>query len=188
MFRNATAALCRLLANRLGVALAGLLAVGLSACSGQNVADAELPDVSLAGLSFAEPGIFEQGLTLQLRLKNPNDFDIPVQALNFALDVNGAAFAKGATTKDFILPASAETVVPIDVSIPTGDLIERVTAIGTGRRLEYHLTGAAEIDSWFAAPVPFDRTGKLALPNIPGLFDEGEEGAEGAEATEEKTG
>ena len=149
-----------------------LLAIGVSACSAAKLPDAEMPDVSLAGLSFAEAGLFEQGFTLQLRLQNPNDFDIPVQALNFALDVNGAEFAKGLTNEDFTLPASAEIIVPIEVSISTNDLIERVTAIGTGRRLDYQLTGAAEIDSWFSAPVPFNRSGKLALPDIPGLFQE----------------
>jgi LEA14-like dessication related protein len=162
----------RLQANGIGAVLAGSLLAGLPACSGSNFSDAELPDVSLAGLSFAEAGLFEQGFTLQLRLKNPNDFDIPVEALNFALDVNGAPFANGLSDEDFTLPASAELVVPIEVSIATEDLIERVTAIGTGRRLDYHLTGAAEIDSWFAGPVPFDRAGKLALPDLPGLFEE----------------
>lgn len=152
-------------------AIAVLLLAGLTACSGPSYRDAEIPDVSLAGMSFAEAGLFEQGFTIQLRLQNPNDFDIPIEALDFALDVNGAYFAQGRSLADFILPASAEIVVPIDVSIATQDLIDRATAIGTGRRLEYHLTGTADIDSWFAAPVPFDRSGKLALPNIPGLFD-----------------
>lgn len=152
--------------------MAGVLAAGLSACSGAGLPDAEMPEVSLAGLNFAEAGLFEQGFILQLRLKNPNDFDIPVEGLNFALDVNGAPFAEGLTNENFILPASAEIVVPIDVSIATQDLIERVTSIGTGRRLEYQLTGFADIDSWFAGPVPFDRTGKLALPDFPGLYPE----------------
>lgn len=153
-----------------GPACAILLMIGLSACSAAKLPEAELPDVSLAGLSFAEAGLFEQSFTLQLRLRNPNEFDIPVQALNFALDVNGAEFAEGLTNEDFTMPALAEVIVPIEVSINTNDLIERVTAIGTGRRLDYELTGTAEIDSWFSAPVPFQRAGKLALPEIPGLF------------------
>jgi len=158
------------LSRRVGAAAAvAFLTSGLFACSSSDgLPDAKRPEVSLAGLSFTEAGLFEQGFTLQLRLKNPNDFDIPVQALNFALDVNDAPFASGATKEDFTLPASAEIVVPIDVSIATQDLIERVTAIGSGRRLAYQLTGAAEIDSWFSGPVPFDRSGKLALPDIPG--------------------
>ncbi|MEZ5930407.1 MAG: LEA type 2 family protein [Alphaproteobacteria bacterium] len=157
--------------GRLGIA-AGLIAIGLSACSSLDRRDAEMPDVSLAGLSFAEAGLFEQGFTVQLRMKNPNDFDIPVDALDFVLDVNGARFAEGLSSKDFILPASAEVIVPIDVAISTNDLIDRVTAIGTGRRLDYELNGSAEIASWFTKAVPFHRSGKLALPDIPGLFQE----------------
>ena len=145
------------------------LAVALSACGGPTLPNAEAPDISLAGLSFTEAGLFEQAFTLQLRFKNPNDFDIPVEALNFALAVNDAPFAEGLSNQDFTLPASAEIIVPVEVSIATNDLIERVTAIGTGRRLSYELTGTADIDSWFSAPVPFTRSGKLALPDLPGL-------------------
>ncbi|MGI9499193.1 MAG: LEA type 2 family protein [Geminicoccaceae bacterium] len=172
MFSDPDFGLRRLRTACLGGAFAGLLAASLSACGGLSVPKAEQPDVSLAGLSFGEAGLFEQGFILELRVKNPNDFDIPVDALNFALDVNGAPFAQGLRNEDFTLPASAEIVVPIQVAIATNDLIERVAAIGTGRRLEYRLTGAAEINSWFSGPVPFERAGKLALPDIPGLFDE----------------
>jgi LEA14-like dessication related protein len=151
--------------------IAGMVALGvaLSACGGPKLPDAEAPDVSLAGLSFTEAGLFEQAFTLQLRLKNPNDFDIPVEGLNFALAVNDAPFAEGLSNQDFTLPASAEIVVPVEVRIGTNELIERVAAIGTGRRLSYELIGTADIDSWFAAPVPFNRSGKLALPDLPGL-------------------
>lgn len=169
-------AACRPTCRRRGAfwAAAGVAMIGLAACSGAYDREADLPDVSLAGLSFAEAGLFEQGFTVQLRLKNPNDFDIPVDALNFALDINGGTFARGLTNEDFILPALEEVIVPIEVSVSTNDLIERVTAIGTGRRLEYELTGSAEIASWLANQVvPFKRSGKLALPEIPGMLDQG---------------
>ena len=158
--------------SRLWLGLMGLMAIGVSGCSSFGSFDADKPEVSLAGLSFAEAGLFEQGFTVQLRMKNPNDFDIPVEALDFALSVNGASFAKGLTNEDFTLPASSEIVIPIDVTITTEDLIERVTAIGTGRRLDYALTGTAELATWFTDPVAFSRAGKLALPDIPGLFQE----------------
>lgn len=151
--------------------LAGLALLGLSACSGPSMSDAEFPDVSLAGLSFAEPGLFEQELTVQLRLKNPNEFDIPVDGLSFALDVNGTPFANGLSSSDFTLPGLGEMVVPINVTVSTNDLIERVIAIGTGRRLDYRLSGEADIGSWFSGSIPFSREGKLALPNLPGLTE-----------------
>jgi hypothetical protein len=48
-------------------------------------------------------------------------------------------------------------------------LIDRVMELGTERRLAYHLTGMAELDSVFFGKLPFEREGKLALPKLPGL-------------------
>lgn len=157
--------------RRKATIIVGLVALGvaLSACGGPKLPDTKAPDVSLAGLSFTEAGLFEQAFTLQLRLRNPNDFDIPVDGLDFSLAVNDAPFADGLSNQDFTLPASADIILPVEIRIATNDLIERVTSIGTGRRLSYELTGTADIGSWFTAPVPFQRSGKLALPDLPGL-------------------
>jgi LEA14-like dessication related protein len=151
--------------------LVGLVMLGLAACASPYPSgyDAEAPDVSLAGLSFAEPGIFEQGLTVQLRIKNPNAFDIPIDGLNFALDVNDAPFVNGLSKRNVTLPSQGEIVVPVDITIATSDLIDRVLAVGTEKRLGYKLSGEADVGSWFTASIPFSREGKLALPKLPGL-------------------
>lgn len=152
-----------------GCALGLLIGLGLGACSGPLTSEVEPPEVTLAGLGFGEPGLFEQQLRVDLRLRNPNDFEIAVDRLNFALDVNDAYFARGWTTADFELPALGETVVPVTVIVPTNDLIERVMALGTERRLAYRLTGNVELDNLVVRSLPFDREGVLALPKIPGL-------------------
>jgi LEA14-like dessication related protein len=113
--------------------------------------------------------LFEQELRVDLRLRNPNDFDIGIDSVRFALEVNGKDFARGRTTEEFDLPALGETVVPVKVRVPTNDLFDRVMALGTERRLDYRLKGEAELDSLFFRKVPFEREGKLALPRIPGL-------------------
>ena len=127
------------------------------------------PEVSLAGLGFGEPGLFEQELRVDLRLRNPNNFEVAIDRVTFNLEVNDKPFAHGRATEGLDLPALGETVVPVTVSIPTNDLIERVMELGTQRRLDYRLTGEAELDSLFFSKVPFEREGKLALPKLPGL-------------------
>ena len=47
--------------------------------------DVEPPEVSLAGLAFDQPGLFEQRLRLDVRLRNPNDFQLDVERLLFDL-------------------------------------------------------------------------------------------------------
>ena len=51
----------------------------LAACAGE-FSHAEPPEVSLAGLAFDQPGLFEQRLRLDVRLRNPNDFALDVNA------------------------------------------------------------------------------------------------------------
>ena len=57
--------------------------------------------------------------------------------------------------------------MPVKVNVPTNDLLEPVTALGTERPLDHRLTGEAELYSLFFPKAPFEREGKLALPRIP---------------------
>jgi len=148
----------------------GLLsALLLAACAGPLTSDLEAPEVSLAGLAMSRPGLFEQELRLDLRVRNPNDFAIGIDRVRFALELNEKAFAHGRTSQELDLPALGEAVVPVTVSVPTNDLLERLLEVGSERRIDYRLHGEAELDSLFFRTVPFERDGKLSLPEIPGL-------------------
>lgn len=138
----------------------------LAACAG-GYRDAEPPEVTVAGLGFGRPGLFEQELRVDLRLRNPNDFDLSIDALEFDLEVNDLPFAEGRTRQGFELAAFGDAVVPVTVIVATSDLMERVMALGAEQRLEYQLTGSAELGDLFGYSVPFERTGKLALPRLP---------------------
>jgi len=147
----------------------GLLsALLLAACAGPLTSDVEPPEVSLAGLALSRPGLFEQELRLDLRLRNPNDFAIAVEGVRFALELNDRAFAQGRTRQAFDLPALGETVVPVTVDVPTNDLLDRLMEVGSERRIEYRLSGEAELDSFLFGSLPFERDGRLTRPELPG--------------------
>jgi LEA14-like dessication related protein len=157
------------LGRSLGLLLSLVVSLVLGGCGSLLTSDILPPEVSLAGLGFGEPGLFEQELRVDLRLRNPNDFEVAIDRVTFNLEVNDKPFAHGRATEGLDLPALGETVVPVTVSVPTNDLIERVMELGSQRRLDYRLTGEAELDSLFFSRVPFHHEGKLALPRIPGL-------------------
>lgn len=144
-----------------------LLTLLLAACAGLT-SDVEPPEVSVAGLALSRPGLFEQELQVDLRVRNPNDFDLGVDSVRFALDVNDSTFARGRTNQHFDLPALGEAVVPVTVAVPTNDLINRLMAVGTERRIQYRLSGAAKLEG-LLFDVPFERDGELTMPEIPGL-------------------
>ncbi len=148
--------------------LLGLLASLLpAACSSLLTSEVEPPEISLAGLGFGEPGLFEQQLRIDLRLRNPNNFELAIDRVTFNLEVNDKPFATGRAKDGLDLPALGETVVPVTVSVPTNDLIDRVMELGSERRLDYRLTGEADLASLFFGKIPFHHEGKLALPKLP---------------------
>ena len=155
--------------NSLARASGLLSALLLAACAGPLTSDLEPPEVSLAGLALSRPGLFEQELRLDLRVRNPNDFAIGVERVRFALELNDRAFAQGRTSEGFDLPALGEAVVPVTVGVPTNDLLDRLMEVGSERRIEYRLSGEAELDRLLFGTLPFERDGRLTLPELRGL-------------------
>jgi len=129
--------------------------------------DVEPPEVSLAGLAFDQPGLFEQRLRLDVRLRNPNDFQLDVERLLFDLEVNDRELGRGWTTESFAVPAFGEALVPVTVVVPTSDLIHRIIELGTTQRLDYRLTGEARLSNRTFGTVPFEQDGNFALPRMP---------------------
>jgi LEA14-like dessication related protein len=151
-----------------------LVSLGLlSACAGQLSKQIEPPEVSLAGLGMGAPSLFEQQLRLDLRLRNPNDFAIDVERVRFELEVQGESFANGWTETPFLLPALGDTVVPVTVYVQTLDLIDSVLSLGVAQRLDYRISGRVELDNLLVGSVPFEREGKFAFPDLPGLSKPG---------------
>ena len=138
----------------------------LAACAGA-FSDVEPPEVSLAGLAFDQPGLFEQRLRLDLRLRNPNDFALDVERVLFDLEVNDHQLGKAWTTEGFDVPALGEAVVPVTMIVPTSDLIERIMDFSMTQRLDYRLKGEAKLSNAAFGTVPFDQDGSFALPKLP---------------------
>jgi LEA14-like dessication related protein len=142
------------------------LGLWLAGCAG-TFGDVEPPEVTLAGLAFDQPGLFEQRLRLDVRLRNPNDFQLDVERLLFDLEVNDRELGKGWTTESFDVPAFGEAVVPVTVVVPTSDLIQRIIELGTTQRLDYRLSGEARLSDRTFGTVPFEQDGNFALPKVP---------------------
>lgn len=71
-----------------------VLLLGLAACGGLP-ANAVPPRVSVAEVDLRSLGVIEQRFDVGLRVANPNDFGLVIEALDFELEVNGRPFARG---------------------------------------------------------------------------------------------
>ena len=136
------------------------LALGLAACSGLSLT-AVAPKVSVAEVDIKSLGLFEQRFDVGLRVANPNDFGLEIEALEFELELNGRAFAKGLSRVSTLIPAISSTRLRVDATTQSKNLIRQIKTLSPERLKEgvpYRITGRIKTDKSFAW-VPFDHAG-----------------------------
>lgn len=135
----------------------------LSACSslGSRV---EPPTITLAGIEPLNMTLFEQTYMLKLRVQNPNDFDLPLEAMNYVLELNGSKFANGVSRQHVTIPAYDSAVIETEVISNLASLfgqIQNFALEGTGN-MQYRLIGDVNVGNWDTR-IPFEYDGELNL-------------------------
>ena len=122
------------------------------------------PEVSLADLRLIDVGLFEQRFGLSLRVLNPNNVDIPVDGLDFTLELNGTTFATGVSNQSVTIPRLGEAMVEVQaVSTLTG-LLHQLRRLSHGEQgIAYRIHGKL-VTGGLLGSVPFDRQGEIEWP------------------------
>jgi LEA14-like dessication related protein len=134
--------------------------LGLTACSGLPW-NAVAPKVSVADVAIKSLSLFEQQLDVGLRISNPNDFDLTIEALEFELEVNGHPFASGLSHTRTRVPAAASAMLRVDTFIQSKDLIQQFKSLSPDALkdgVSYRVKGRIKTDQssrW----LPFDHIG-----------------------------
>jgi len=137
-----------------------LFVLGVTACSSLPF-NALAPKVSVADVDIKSLGLFEQRFDVGLRVSNPNDFDLKIEALDFELEVNGRPFAKGLGRTTTLIPAVSSTVLRVDATMPSTNLIRQIKTLPPETLKEgvpYRIKGRVKTDkssNW----LPFDHSG-----------------------------
>lgn len=144
-------------------ALAALL---ISGCGAMGVR--QRPQVSLADVGLERIGLFEQRLSLALRVQNPNGSDMEIRGLSCTLDINGQRFAQGGSSQRVTVPAYGDTLLKVSANAGTGSVLRQLQAFAVGGRetIDYRLQGLAEVSG--LGQVPFDQAGDIPLTPLLG--------------------
>jgi len=122
----------------------------------------EPPIVSLVGIGELAPGPFEQRFRLDLRVQNPNAFEIAVAGLDFQLDLNGTRLTRAVSNEAFNVPRLGEQRVSVTATTSLLDLARQLMrgSESTGAGMRYELRGRAllsDSERW----LPFEMSGEL---------------------------
>jgi LEA14-like dessication related protein len=83
----------------------------------------ESPEVLLVNVTPLDTTMFEQRLQVDLRVRNPNNFDLEVTGLDFTLHLNDQRLARGLTNKAATIPRLGDSVVSVETTTSTLDVI-----------------------------------------------------------------
>lgn len=143
--------------------LAATVACVLAACNALPPADLKAPRLRFADFDLVELGLSEIRFVLAVDTENPNDIDIPLRNLDFAIELLGAPFASGtAFDRAVTLPALGARTVAVEFTVPTSRLIAllREAKLAEPARWSYRLAGSATW-GWSGVPLRFERRGDL---------------------------
>ena len=140
------------------IALAGLLAVlNLPGCASWLIRG-EAPEVLVTNVTPLEASAFEQRLQVDLRIRNPNDFDLAVTGIDFRLDLNGNRLARGLGNKELVVPRLSDAVTSVETSTSTLQVVRQLLSFSGDQSFTYHVAGVLHTKE---GRLPFDSSGVL---------------------------
>lgn len=160
-------AFCRIYVPRSGytfhICLLALAMFSISACSSVPTHKPIAPDVSIASIKPMNISLSGQKLLFTLRVKNNNNYDLPLKSMQFVASLAGEEFARGASNDRVNIPANGEALVDVAVIAGLGALADQLRSIASSETegVEYALKGLVKLSNWPAA-IPFNYKGDAA--------------------------
>jgi len=122
----------------------------------------EAPHVSLTDLRVLDATLFEQRFALKIRVQNPNPVELPVNGMNFRLEINDVELGRGVSDKAVTVPAYGEAVFEVNLVSNFARIVNQIRALesGNGQGLRYRLAGGISVADR-VGKLPFDYQGEI---------------------------
>jgi LEA14-like dessication related protein len=150
--------------RRAWIAAAGAVAL-LAGCNALPPADLKPPRLAFSDFRVDEMGLSEIRFLLAVDTENPNEVEIPLRNVDFALEVLGRPFADGTVLDRAVtLPALGTRTIPVQFTVPTSRLLSLLRSLRSAEPAQwsYRLTGSATW-GWSGLPLRFERRGDLEV-------------------------
>ena len=145
--------------------LAGLALAGCTALP----TNLETPEVSFVSLRAVEASVFEQRLEVRMKVRNPNDVELPVNGLDVDVELADEPFARGVSAREFVVPAGGEAEFDMLVTANAATALLKIAGDG-GKTdaIPYKLKGKLSTKIGLLRTVPFEESGTVSLAELLG--------------------
>lgn len=122
--------------------------------------------VTVSDLRMGTASIFEQQYFATIRILNPNDREIALNGVSFALDLNDKQFAKGVSGKSVTVPRYGTATVEVEMISSITDILRQIGALSSRTEAEmqnfnYRIRGKLNLVGSLSGRLPFDERGSL---------------------------
>jgi LEA14-like dessication related protein len=151
-----------------GMPLLVVLAL-LVGCAGLP-SDLKTPEVSFVGLRAVDASLFEQRLEVRMKVRNPNNIELPVKGLDVAVELANEPFAQGISAREFIVPAGGEAEFDMIVTANVATALLKIAGSDRKSREEipYRVTGKLSTRIGLLRSIPFDENGTVPVNELLG--------------------
>lgn len=119
------------------------------------------PDVSLESVDWGDIGFSKATATLNMRVKNNNDFSLDMNKLNYALKLAGSSVVENKIEKATSFDKGGESVLQIPISILPLNLGTAIFSMLKGSGSSYSLDGTMDFQTPFGPlSLPLNSSGK----------------------------
>lgn len=134
-----------------------LLSLFFASCSTIPTGKPIAPTVEIADIRLVKLGLTKQELDFTLDVFNPNNFNLPVNTLEFIASSDDQAIAQGASKQAVLLLAKTSTQVVINVQAQANRALRKLLshALSGDKQLGYAVTGFVKLDNW-PTRIPFN--------------------------------
>jgi LEA14-like dessication related protein len=129
----------------------------------------ETPEVSFVGLRTVEASVFEQRLEVRMKVRNPNDVELPVNGLDVDVELADEPFAHGVSAREFVVPARGEAEFDMLVTANAATALLKIAG-GDARSdaIPYKVRGKLSTKVGLLRTVPFQDSGTLSMAELLG--------------------
>jgi len=133
-----------------------------------HVPSLKMPSISLSQLKMDKLGFTGADLTLDIKLKNPNALSLLLKDMNYQLNVSGANWIQGKTSKEMTISDKGESLISIPFSLNFLSMGQSVyNLLSANQPLSYDLKGNAKLGSSLKLlgdfELPFDQSGEVKI-------------------------
>lgn len=124
----------------------------------------QAPTVKYAGSRLDSVSLHDAKLNFLIHVDNPNPIDLPIQGLNYSLDINHKKLLSGLAQQGTRIPANAGVDLSLPIVIRYEDFLEGLQQLQHQDSFEYTLQGDINLG---VMQLPYSASGSLPLPKLP---------------------